>query len=162
MMQLFSAIIHTPLSNIAFTTHHNKLQTLQFVSKQHKLIAPKTEFDKRVAYQLTQYFKQATVQFNLPMQLIGTSFQQRVWHALQQIPNGETSTYGALAKKLKTSPRAIGNACRANPISIIIPCHRVLAKNHDGGYSGQISGKWMNIKRWLLQHERFCYSAQES
>ncbi|MEK6731435.1 MAG: methylated-DNA--[protein]-cysteine S-methyltransferase [Pseudomonadota bacterium] len=148
----FSAIIQTPLSNIGFITCNDKLQAVQFVSQ--KPIAPKTTFDKCVARQLTQYFKRATLEFNLPLQLIGTPFQQRVWRALQQIKPGETATYGALAKRLKTSPRAIGNACRANPITLIVPCHRVVAKHHDGGYSGQTTGKLMEMKRWLLNYER--------
>ncbi|OGT22251.1 MAG: hypothetical protein A3C55_01075 [Gammaproteobacteria bacterium RIFCSPHIGHO2_02_FULL_42_13] len=148
----YNAIIQTPLSNIGFITYNDKLQTVQFVSQ--KPIAPKTTFDKHVARQLTQYFKCAAMQFDLPLQLIGTPFQKRVWRALQQIKPGETSTYGELAKRLKTSPRAIGNACRANPITLVIPCHRVLAKHHDGGYSGQTTGKLMNMKRWLLDYER--------
>ena len=58
-----------------------------------------------------------------------------------------------LAKWLKSGPRAVGNACRANPIPIIIPCHRVVAQNHIGGYSGETQGRKLDIKKWLLQHE---------
>jgi methylated-DNA-[protein]-cysteine S-methyltransferase len=87
--------------------------------------------------------------------LDGTDFQKRVWSELQKIPVGKVVTYGDLAKKLKTSPRAVGNACRANPILIIIPCHRVVGKNSLGGFSGQRAGKWLQIKEQLLKYEKY-------
>ena len=83
----------------------------------------------------------------------GTVFQQRVWKALLAIPPGETRTYGELARELGSSPRAVGGACRRNPIPLLIPCHRVVAANGDGGFAGHTRGRWMDIKRWLLAHE---------
>ncbi|HDK37468.1 MAG TPA: methylated-DNA--[protein]-cysteine S-methyltransferase [Thiolapillus brandeum] len=83
----------------------------------------------------------------------GTDFQKKVWQALRQIPSGEVLTYGELAKKLGSSPRAIGGACRRNPVPLLIPCHRVVAANGDGGFAGHTDGHWMEIKRWLLSHE---------
>ena len=73
---------------------------------------------------------------------------------MQKIPYGKTKSYGELAQELKTSARAIGNACRHNPLPIIIPCHRIVAKNNLGGYNGATEGKMLNIKEWLLQHEK--------
>ncbi len=64
-------------------------------------------------------------------------------------------TYGGLATKLGSGARAVGNACRQNPISIIIPCHRVVAANGLGGYAGHTQGKVLDRKRWLLTHEGF-------
>lgn len=86
--------------------------------------------------------------------LKGTEFQKRVWRALCAIPPGTTKTYGELAKQLNTSPRAIGNACRKNPLPIIIPCHRVVAKNSLGGYAGARIGNLLEIKKWLLRYEK--------
>ncbi len=83
----------------------------------------------------------------------GTVFQRRVWQALLDILPGQTRTYGALARELGSSPRAIGGACRSNPIPLLIPCHRVVAANGHGGFAGHTSGRWMDIKRWLLEHE---------
>ncbi|BAO44863.1 methylated-DNA--[protein]-cysteine S-methyltransferase [Thiolapillus brandeum] len=83
----------------------------------------------------------------------GSVFQRRVWEALLQIPPGQTKTYGDLALALGSSPRAVGGACRRNPIPLFIPCHRVVAANGDGGFAGHTSGHWMDIKRWLLAHE---------
>ena len=83
----------------------------------------------------------------------GTPFQKKVWLALQKIPAGQVMTYGELAKQLKTSARAVGNACRANPMPLVIPCHRVVAKSGLGGFSGSQEGAPIKIKKWLLEHE---------
>ncbi|MBE6918911.1 MAG: methylated-DNA--[protein]-cysteine S-methyltransferase [Ruminococcaceae bacterium] len=85
----------------------------------------------------------------LPLLPAGTDFQQRVWQQLLQIPCGETRTYGDLAAALGSSARAVGGAVGRNPISIIIPCHRVLGA--DGSLTGYAGGT--ECKRWLLAHE---------
>lgn len=88
---------------------------------------------------LNAYFDgQAAAFAALPLAPAGTDFQRRVWRALQDIPFGETETYGGLARHLATAPRAIGTVCGANPIPILIPCHRVIAADGGlGGYSGE-------------------------
>lgn len=111
--------------------------------------------NKRLVEELEAYFSDPTRPFrpfNLPK---GTSFQHKVWQALRSIPVGKTLTYGDLARALKTAPRAIGQACRRNPLVILIPCHRIIGAQHLGGYSGAREGKWLVIKKWLLQHEGF-------
>jgi len=90
---------------------------------------------------------------NLPIELQGTPFQRRVWKALREIPPGRTITYSELARQLGTGARAVGGACRANPCPIVVPCHRVVAVNGLGGFSGDTSGRKLEIKRWLLRHE---------
>ena len=87
--------------------------------------------------QLKAYFAEQLSEFDLPLAPLGSPFQQRVWSAMCEIPHGETWTYGQLAARADTAPRAVGSACGANPIPIIIPCHRVLAANGRGGYSGR-------------------------
>ncbi|MEW6764569.1 MAG: methylated-DNA--[protein]-cysteine S-methyltransferase [Pseudomonadota bacterium] len=84
---------------------------------------------------------------------VGTSFQQSVWAELTHIPPGTTRTYGDLAHALGTSPRAVGGALRANPIPLLIPCHRVVAADGLGGYAGAGS-EGIRRKRWLLRHEQ--------
>lgn len=86
--------------------------------------------------------------------LKGTDFQKRVWAELLKIPPGQTVTYSDLAKKLNSHPRAIGQACRANPLPIQIPCHRVIGKNNLGGYFGQTQGKLLDKKKKLLASEK--------
>ena len=92
---------------------------------------------QRAKSQLEAYFDAASRSFALPLEPAGSPFQRRVWALMQQIPYGGTMTYGQMAKTLKSSARAVGTACGANPIPLIIPCHRVLAANGMGGYSGQ-------------------------
>ncbi len=87
------------------------------------------------------------------MALEGTAFQQRVWEALQAIPPGTVLTYGELAVRLGTAARAIGGACRSNPIPILIPCHRVVAGRDWEVTPGEVTGDPLGIKRWLLRHE---------
>lgn len=146
-------MITSPLGNIDFVFQHDKLMKLKLLAGDSKK-SPQDPLTKHVAAELARYFKNPKHNFNVSTQLEGTPFQKTVWHALQQIPSGKTMTYGALAKKLKTSPRAIGQACRTNPIPVIIPCHRVIAANHLGGYAGKRKGRMMDIKQWLLQHEK--------
>lgn len=88
------------------------------------------------ARQLAAYFAGSLAQFDLPLAPAGSPFEARVWAAMQQIPYGETRSYGDLATAVGSAPRAVGRACGRNPIPVVIPCHRVLAKVGLGGYSG--------------------------
>ncbi|WP_029147371.1 methylated-DNA--[protein]-cysteine S-methyltransferase [Methylophilus sp. 5] len=83
----------------------------------------------------------------------GTPFQQRVWQAMREIPVGETRTYGELAAAVQSGPRAVANACGANPLPLFNPCHRIVASNGLGGFMQGIAGG-LDIKRWLLAHEQ--------
>ncbi len=86
--------------------------------------------------QLIEYFDGARKTFDLPLHLAGTPFQKTVWNAMQSIPYGQVLTYGQVAKKIGSAPRAVGMACGANPIPVIVPCHRIVAASSLGGYSG--------------------------
>lgn len=104
---------------------------------------------------LEAYFAGATADFSdLPLAPEGTPFQHRVWAALRTIPPGNTRRYGELAADLGTAARAIGGACRANPLLLLVPCHRVVASNGDGGFMGASDGQWPRRKQHLLAHER--------
>lgn len=89
------------------------------------------------ARQLDAYFAGRLTEFDLPLAPAGSRFEQRVWAAMQTIPYGRTRCYGDLAHTVGSAPRAVGGACGKNPIPIVIPCHRVLAKTGLGGYSGE-------------------------
>jgi len=82
----------------------------------------------------------------------GTTFQQKVWLAMSHLAVAETMTYQDLAVRVSSGARAVANACGANPLPLIIPCHRVVAKNGLGGFMQNAEGG-LKIKRWLLQHE---------
>lgn len=102
--------------------------------------------------QLTEYFAHQRQQFDLLLDPVGTAFQKQVWQLLRQIPFGTTQSYGALAQQLgqPTASRAVGAANGRNPISIIIPCHRVIATT--GKLTGYAGG--LDRKQWLLKHEQ--------
>ncbi len=105
----------------------------------------------RAAAQLNQYFSGERRDFELPLAPPGTPFQRRVWTEMARIPFGATASYGALARELGSVARAVGGACGANPIPIVIPCHRVLgAGGALGGFSG---GTGSATKRALLELE---------
>jgi methylated-DNA-[protein]-cysteine S-methyltransferase len=109
---------------------------------------------------LDAYFRDGSYRFELPLRLIGTAFQRRVWQALQAIPPGCTLTYGEIARQLATSARAVGGACRDNPCPIVVPCHRVVAADGLGGFAGDRSGRKLEVKRWLLRHEGIDFGSE--
>ena len=101
--------------------------------------------------QLDEYFAGTRRDFDLPLHVEGTPFQRAAWAAMQAIPYGETAGYGELARRMGKAGavRAVGQACGANPLPIVIPCHRVLASGHAaGGFGGGLA-----IKRQLLELE---------
>lgn len=105
--------------------------------------------------QLETYFADGSFRFDLPLQPGGSDFQRAVWDFMLAIPAGKTRSYGDCAKTIDgtagNDARAVGGACGANPIPVIIPCHRILAAGGDaGGYSGKGG---LTTKRWLLRHE---------
>ncbi|GAA2443003.1 methylated-DNA--[protein]-cysteine S-methyltransferase [Actinomadura vinacea] len=107
---------------------------------------------REVAEQLKAYFAGDLTRFELPLSMRGTPFQKRVWDALQEIPYGETVSYGHLAEEIgsPTASRAVGLANGRNPISVIVPCHRVVGAS--GGLTGYGGG--LERKRYLLDFER--------
>ena len=90
----------------------------------------------------------------LPIDFDGTLYQQRVWAELQHIPAGKTVPYGLISDTLKSSPRAVAAACKANPVVLAVPCHRVVSKSGIGGFMGMIKGDAIDIKKWLINHEQ--------
>ena len=110
-----------------------------------------TPASKQASAELRDYFQGRRTRFTIPVAPAGTVFQRRVWQAIAAIPFGETSTYGAIAEALGGVhlARAVGSAVAANPIPIIIPCHRVIGS--DGSLTGYAGG--LSTKVWLLRHE---------
>ena len=107
---------------------------------------------KQMAQEICAYLQRPHQGFSLPEQLAGSAFQNKVWLAIYAIPLGQTRTYSELAAQLQSGPRAVANACGANRLPLLIPCHRVVAKNGLGGFMrGDKNG--LSIKRWLLAHE---------
>jgi methylated-DNA-[protein]-cysteine S-methyltransferase len=84
-----------------------------------------------------------------------TAHRQKVWQAMLNIPRGQTRSYGELAAGLHSCAQAVGQACGANPIPIIIPCHRIVGSAGLGGFMKSTGNAQLDIKRWLLKHERY-------
>lgn len=148
----YNCIIDTPIGNLGIKLIDDRIAKIDLLSPKFSLIAPKNIVERHIIAKIKRYFCNPRCKFDLPMNIGGTLLQKKIWRALQKIPAGKVKTYGELAKIVKTNPRVIGNACRLNPLLIIIPCHRVIAANGLGGYCGKKSRN-IKIKKWLLTHE---------
>ena len=141
---------HSPLGELTLRAGENALIGISFDTPvKHCLKNPVLQLAE---HWLEEYFSGKPVDpAQLPLAPTGTVFQHRVWELLLQIPYGKTVTYGEIARKLSPvmSARAVGNAVGANPLPIVIPCHRVLAANGIGGYSEGLA-----VKRQLLAIEK--------
>lgn len=117
-------------------------------------LAPTTPLAKEAVRQLSAWLADPAFEFGLPLAPAGTHFQRRVWAQIAAIPAGQTRSYGEVAAAIGSGPRAVGNACGANPYPIVVPCHRVVAANQAlGGFGRQGAGFLLEVKRWLLRHE---------
>ena len=139
----------TPLGEVTVSEEDNAIVALDWGRGRDQ---QPTALLRRAIARIQDWFDDPATPFDLPLAPHGTAFRQRVWQALRAIPPGETRSYGDLARQLGTSARAIGQANGANPIPILIPCHRVLAAGGAlGGYSG---GESPATKSWLLNQEK--------
>ncbi len=140
--------MHAPIGDLTISAEDNIIVSLDWGWAQEQNTNTLLQDAKS---QLNDYFDGLRKNFDLPLEPPGTKFQQRVWSMMEQIPYGKTITYGEIAKALGSSARAVGMACGANPIPVIIPCHRVVAANDMGGYSGNGG---VETKRALLHLEQ--------
>tara|TARA_Y100000588_G_scaffold203753_1_gene217575 strand:- start:855 stop:1400 length:546 start_codon:yes stop_codon:yes gene_type:complete len=114
----------------------------------------------QILAELQEYFSNPHFRFQVKLSPIGTTYQKKIWHCLLVIPAGRTKTYGELAKLLNSSPRAVGQACKKNPLTIFIPCHRVVGQSSLGGYMGNSNA--LSFKKALLDHERIQFAQKQS
>ena len=134
MSQTKSIAVDSPFGSLSVSERDGAIVAVDWKSPE---VEEPTPVLRQAAEQLSAYFAGKLKQFDLPLQPSGDSFQQAVCQAMLDIPYGETTTYGTIADKLDTYGQPVGNACGANSIPIIIPCHRVLGANGLGGYSGE-------------------------
>jgi len=150
----YDSVIASPVGPLGLAQDGDALTRVAFLSSRHRLRPPATPLLREAAAQLDRYFTDSDWRFDLPLGEHGTPFQRRLWAELRGIPRGETRSYGALAAQLDSGPRAIGGACRVNPLVIVTPCHRVVAARGGlGGFAGATAGRPLQTKRWLLDHE---------
>jgi methylated-DNA-[protein]-cysteine S-methyltransferase len=154
---VFDACLRTPVATLGLVVGADGAHVtgLHFLPSSHAPKAPKPDtLAHFVCAQLRAYLDNPMTRFDVPLRLAGTAHQLAVWRCIQEIPCGQTRTYGELAAAIGSSPRAVGAACGQNPVPIIVPCHRVTAA--DGSLGGFMGGKLANplaIKQWLLRHE---------
>ena len=151
----YAAILATPWPSVMLgvSVHADVITTIDFLPRNTLPCKARDGIAREAVRQLQAYFRDPRYCFALPLEPIGTPFQHRVWDALRLIPAGMTLSYGELAQQLETSARAIGGACRANPIPLIIPCHRVVGAHGLGGFMGVTVGPGLELKERLLAHE---------
>lgn len=151
----FDAVVAAPFGNIGFRLADGQVIESVYLPKSIKPQAPKSLLAREVVRQMRAYLRDPEHVFDLPLAEHGSAFQQRVWAEIMRIPSGKAVSYGDIAKRIRSGPRAVGGACGANWFSLIVPCHRVLAANRGiGGFGDSAEGGLhMNIKRWLLAHE---------
>lgn len=145
-----SCVIPTPLGPLAIREEDGAICAIDFT--QEACCAPDTPLLREAVRQLNAYFDGTLTTFDLPLRLTGTDFRVKCWKALCTIPYGETISYGEQAKRIGNpkAVRAVGGANHYNPISIVVPCHRVIGA--DGSLTGYGGG--VDKKAWLLTHER--------
>jgi methylated-DNA-[protein]-cysteine S-methyltransferase len=153
-MEIYQAKLAAHFAVLGITTDGERLAGIDFLPPGTPLLAPQNALAREVCAQLEFYLRDPGFRFNLPLALAGTDFQQRVWRELRKIPAGSTMAYAGLAQRAASGARAVANACGANPIPIIIPCHRVVARHGLGGFMRGREAGSLSIKQWLLAHER--------
>lgn len=147
-------VVKTALGWVVAILNGDRITALDIVTERPSTAPAQGALAKRLAAAVAGYFAGRAWPDDLPLAPAGTPFQQRVWDKLRRIPCGATRRYGDIASELGTSARAVGGACRANPLLLLIPCHRVVASNGRGGFAGHSQGRWPAIKAWLLDHEQ--------
>ena len=149
---IYKKIIETPIGKIYIAEENNKIIEINLDSKKNNYEIKNTMVLNLAEKQLLEYFEGKRKKFDLPLKLKGTPFQEKVWNELLKIPYGETRTYGEIAKNIENpkAARAVGMANHNNPISIVVPCHRVIGVNNRlVGY-----GLGLDKKQYLLDLEK--------
>jgi len=157
---VYAAKVRTPFAVLGLGTNGSALTRLTYLPLTEIATAPTDRVAEVAARELERYLSDPGYRFTVALAPGGTSFQQRVWAALSAIPRGQSRTYGDVARVVRTAPRAVGQACGANRIALIIPCHRVVgAQGSLGGFMHAADGDPVAIKRWLLAHEGHRFGA---
>ncbi len=158
------AITETPIGTLMLSAEHGAVTGVRFaesalIPERFEDTAADRALLALLIRQLSEYFQGERRQFDVPLSFTSserprvTPFRRAVWEAMAAIPYGEVKSYGALAAMAgyPRACRAVGNACHANPLLLLLPCHRVVASDGIGGFAGRL-----DVKRQLLQHEALC------
>jgi O-6-methylguanine DNA methyltransferase len=172
-ISLFAEYYKSPIGGLILCASNKEIYAIEFTDKKnfkknivelskllkYDIIIRKNKLINNLIKELDNYFSGKLIRFKTPLHYEGTKFQHNVWNILRKIPYGKTISYKDLAEKVKNSKavRAVGLANKANPIAILIPCHRVI--NHNGLIGGYNGGVWR--KEYLLKLEKFFNKLKE-
>ena len=149
----FQAIVRAPGFCIGIRCDDREILNLVYLESCAEK-SPENPLAQQAIEEIKAYLENPEFHFTLPLRASGTNFQRRVWREIALIPCRQTRSYGEIAKALNSAPRAVGQACGANPQPLVVPCHRVIAANGElGGFARARGGFLIDIKRWLLNHE---------
>lgn len=144
----------TSFAVLGITTDGEVVTGLRYLRRGTPPVAPLDRVAERACREIDRYLADPGYIFTVPYRLDGTVFQRRVWREIEKLCPIKTNTYGEIARRLRSGPRAVGSACGANPVPLIVPCHRVLAAGGAlGGFMGGKDPFPLSVKRWLLRHE---------
>lgn len=149
----YQARLPTPFAVVGIRTNHAAVIAIDYLAPGVTALEPENRLAERMCTQIQCYLSDPEFRFSVPLELCGTRFQQRVWQEIAAIPPGGIRTYGEIARRLASAPRAVGGACGANPIPLVVPCHRVVSGAGIGGFMNSAGGAPIAIKEWLLRHE---------
>ena len=149
----YQAVVNAPGFALGVQCDEDEITGIEFLEPRPE-VAPTTPLASEAVRQLQAWLADPNFVFGLPLKPAGTTFQRRVWEQIASIPLGRTLTYGDVARTLNNAPRAVGQACGANPYPVVVPCHRVVATGGGlGGFNRERGGFLLDVKRWLLRHE---------
>jgi methylated-DNA-[protein]-cysteine S-methyltransferase len=148
----FQAKLPAPFGTLGIRTSDGCLAEIVFL-KPSAALPPRDGVAERACEQLEAYLADPEFRFDLPLASRGTRFQRRVWSKISAIAPGRTRSYGEIAREIDSAARAVGQACGANPLPLVVPCHRVLAAGGIGGFAHHEGGFHLSVKRWLLAYE---------
>jgi methylated-DNA-[protein]-cysteine S-methyltransferase len=151
---LFSAIVAAPFGGIGIRTEADHLRELVYLPPDYPPRSAREPLAREVAAQVASYLDDPDFSFSLALPAVGTAYQRKVWEAISTIPRGAVLRYADVARRIGSAPRAVGQACGANWLPLVIPCHRVIATGGIGGFARHEGGFHQSVKRWLLRHER--------
>ena len=158
--EAFDAKLRTPFAVLGIRTDGGRLTGISYLSLNERASAPRTPLARHVVRELSAYLRDPSFRFTAPIAPRATAFQRLVWEAIAAIPVGESRTYAEIARSVHSSARAVGGACGANRIALVIPCHRVVGSCGSlGGFMNARDGEGIRIKRWLLAHEGYRFGA---
>jgi methylated-DNA-[protein]-cysteine S-methyltransferase len=149
----FAAVISAPFGALGLREADGVVREIVFLPPGTSLVTPTTPASRAAAEWIAAYLADPDTPPPLTLVPAGTPFQRRVWAAIARIPRGEVRRYADLARELGSVPRAVGQACGANPLPLLIPCHRVVSAQGLGGFANAREGYLLDTKRWLLAHE---------